>query len=80
MDVLLVALMPPRRRASFLLGGAVSVSMLRGDSEPQCLLEDVVDDGLDDDEPFFLEKRILVFLHIVAALFSPLKLRVATGN
>jgi hypothetical protein len=47
MDVLHVALMPPRRRASFLLGGgAVSVSMLRGDSETECLLEDVVDDSL----------------------------------
>jgi hypothetical protein len=55
MDVLLVALMPPRRRVSFLLGGAVSSSMLRGDSETECLLEDVVDDGLDDDDPFFLE-------------------------
>jgi hypothetical protein len=51
MDVFLVALMPPRRRASFLLGGGVSVSMLRGDSETECLLEDVVVDGLDDDEP-----------------------------
>jgi hypothetical protein len=38
MDVLLVALMPPRRRASFLLGGAISVSMLRGDLETECLL------------------------------------------
>jgi hypothetical protein len=27
----LYALMPPRRRVSFLLGGAVSSSMLRGD-------------------------------------------------
>jgi hypothetical protein len=45
MDMLLVALMPPRRRASFLLGGAVSVSMLRGDSETECLLKDVVDDS-----------------------------------
>jgi hypothetical protein len=79
MDVLLVALIPPRRRALFLLGGAVSVSM-RGDSETECLLEDVVDDGLDDDEPFFLEKRLVVFFHMVAALFFPLKLRVATGN
>jgi hypothetical protein len=79
MDVLLVALMPPRR-ASFLLGGAVSVSMLRGDSETESLLEDVVDDGLDDDESFFLEKRLVVFFHMVVALFSPLKLRVATGN
>jgi hypothetical protein len=51
MDVLLVALMPPRRRVSFLLGGVVSSSMLRGDSETECLLEDVVKDGLDDDDP-----------------------------
>jgi hypothetical protein len=48
MDELHVALMPPRRRVSFLLGGAVSSSMLRGDSETECLLEEVVDDGLDD--------------------------------
>jgi hypothetical protein len=61
MDVLLVALMPPRRRASFLLGGVVSSSMVRGDLETECLLEDVIDDGLDDDEPFFLEKRLVVF-------------------
>jgi hypothetical protein len=80
MDVLLAALIPPRRRASFPLGGAVPVSMLRGDSETECLLEDVVDDGLDDDEPFFFEKRLVVFFHMVVALFSPLKLRVATGN
>jgi hypothetical protein len=73
MDVLLAALIPPRRRASFLLGGAVSVSMLRGDSETKCLLEDVVNDGLDDDEPFFLEKRLVVFFHMVVALFSSTK-------
>jgi hypothetical protein len=80
MDMLLAALMPPRRRASFLLGGAVSVSMLRGDSETKCLFEDVVDDALDDDEPIFLEKRLVVFFHMVAALYSLLKLWVATGN
>jgi hypothetical protein len=80
MDVLIAALIPPRRRASFLLGGVVSVPMLRGDSETECLLEDVVDNGLDDDEPFFLEKRLVVFFHMVAALFSPLKLWVATSN
>ena len=74
MEVLLAALIPPRRRASFLLGGAVSVSMLRGDSETECLLEDVVDDGLDDDELFFLEKRLVVFFHMVAALFSSTKI------
>jgi hypothetical protein len=72
MEVLLAALIPPRRRASF-LGGAVSVSMLRGDSETKCLLEDVVDDGLDDDELFFLEKRLVVFFHMVAALFFSTK-------
>jgi hypothetical protein len=70
--------MPLRRRASFLLGGAVSSSMLRGDSETECLLEDVVEDGLDD--PFFFVKRLVVFFHMIAALFSPLKFRVATGN
>jgi hypothetical protein len=80
MDVLLVALMPLRRRVSFLLGSAVSSSMLRGDSETECLLEDVVDDGLDVDDPFFLENKLVVFFHMIAALFSPLKFRVATGN
>jgi hypothetical protein len=80
MDVLLVALMLPRRRASFLLGGAVSFSMLRVDSETECLLEDVVEDGLDDNDPFFLVKTLVVFFHMIAALFSPLKFWVATGN
>jgi hypothetical protein len=80
MDVLLVALMPPRRRVSFLLGSAVSSSMLRGDSETECLVEDVIKDGLDDDDPFFLEKRLVVFFHMIAALFSLLKFRVTTGN
>jgi hypothetical protein len=70
MDELLVALMPPRRRVLVLLGGAVSSSMLRGDSETECLLEDVIKDGLDDDEPFFLVKRLVVFFHMIAALFS----------
>jgi hypothetical protein len=78
MDVLLVALMPLRRRVSFLLGGAVSSSMLRGDSETECLLEDIIEDGLDDDDPF-LVKRLVVFFHMIAALFSPLKFWVATG-
>jgi hypothetical protein len=70
MDELLVALMPPRRRVSFLLDGAMSSSMLRGDSEIECLLENVVEDGLDDDDPFFLVKRLVVFFHMIAALFS----------
>jgi hypothetical protein len=80
MDVLLVALMSPRRRVSFLLGGAMSSSMLRGDSETKCLLEDVIEDSLDDDDPFFLVKRLVVFFHMIAALFSPLKFWVATGS
>jgi hypothetical protein len=70
MDELLVSLMPPRRIVSFLLGGAVSSSMLRGDSNTECLLEDVVEDGLDDDDPFFLVKTLVVFFHMIAALFS----------
>jgi hypothetical protein len=69
MDKLLVALMPPRRRVSF-LRGVVSSSMLRGDLETKCLLEDVVEDGLDDDDPFLLVKRLVVFFHMIAALFS----------
>jgi hypothetical protein len=64
MDVLLVALMPPRKRVPFLLGGAVS-SMLRGDSETECLLEDVIEDGLDEDDPLFLVKRLVVFFHMI---------------
>jgi hypothetical protein len=52
-DELRVALIPPRRRVSFLLGGVVSSSILRRDAETECLLEEVVE-GLDDDDPFFL--------------------------
>jgi hypothetical protein len=48
----------------------VSSSILRGDSKTECLLEDVVDDGLDDDDPFFLVKRLVVFFHIFVALSS----------
>jgi hypothetical protein len=69
-DELLVSLIPPRRRVSFLLGGAVSSSILRGDSETECLLEGVVEDGLDDNDPYFLVKRFVVFFHIFAALSS----------
>jgi hypothetical protein len=70
MDELLVALMPPRRRVSFHLSGVVCSTMLQGDSETKCLLGDVVEDGLDDDDPFFLVKRLVVFFHMIAALFS----------
>jgi hypothetical protein len=69
-DELLVALMPLRRRVPFLLSGAVSSSILREDSETECLLKDVVEDGLDDDDPIFLVKRLVVFFHIFAALSS----------
>jgi hypothetical protein len=62
--------MPPRRRVSFLLGGAVSSSMLRGDLEIECLLEDVIEDGLDDDDHFFLVKILVVFFHMIATLLS----------
>jgi hypothetical protein len=58
-----VALMPPRRRVLFLLGGAVSSSILRGYSKTERLLEEVIDDGLDDYDPFFLVKRLVVFFH-----------------
>jgi hypothetical protein len=57
-----VALMPPRRRVWFLLGGVVSSSILRGYSETEGLLEEVVDDGLDDDDPFLLVKKACSFL------------------
>jgi hypothetical protein len=54
--------------------------MLRGDSETKCLLKDVVEDGLNDNDPFFLVMRLVVFFHMIVALFSPLKFWVATGN
>jgi hypothetical protein len=57
-----VALMPPRRRVWFLLGGVVSSGILRGDSETERLLEEVVDDGLDDDDPFFFGENACSFL------------------
>jgi hypothetical protein len=55
--------MPPRRRVWFLFGGAMSSSILRGDSKTERLLEEVVADGLDDDDPFFLVKRLVAFFH-----------------
>jgi hypothetical protein len=54
--------MPPRRRVWFLLGGAVSSSVLRGYSETERLLEEVVDDGLDDDDPFLFGEKACSFL------------------
>jgi hypothetical protein len=52
--------MPPRRRVWLLLGGAVSSSILRGNSETEFLLEEV--DGLDDDDPFFFGEKACSFL------------------
>jgi hypothetical protein len=46
----------------FLLGGAVPSSILRGDSKTEHLLEEVVDDGLDDDDPFFFGEKACRFL------------------
>jgi hypothetical protein len=46
----------------FLLGDAVSSSILRGYSETKCLLEEVVGDGLDDDDPFFFGEKACSFL------------------
>jgi hypothetical protein len=54
--------MPLRRRVWFLLGDVVSSSILRGDSETERLLEEVVDDGLDDDDPFFFGEKACRFL------------------
>jgi hypothetical protein len=80
-DELRVALMLPRGRVSFLLGDDVSSSILRGDSETECLLEEVVDNGLDDDDPFFLVKRLVVFIHMVAALsLTNIYMGFSTGN
>jgi hypothetical protein len=79
-DELHVALMPLRRRVSFFLGGALSSSMLRGDSETECLLEEVVDDGLNDDDPFLVQ-RLVVFFHGCSTLSLTNKyLGFSTGN
>jgi hypothetical protein len=79
-DELRVALMPPRRRVWFLLGDVVSSSILRGDSEIECLLEDVVDDGLDNDDPFFLVKRLVVFFHGCNTLLTNIYPGFSTSN
>jgi hypothetical protein len=65
MDELRVPLMPPRGSMS-LLGGATSSSMIRGDSESECLLEEL-DDGAFDDS-VFLGKKLVAIFHIVVAL------------
>jgi hypothetical protein len=65
MDELHVLLMPPRGSVS-LLGGATSSSIIRGDSETECLLEEL-DDGAFDDRVFLVKKLVAIF-HIVVAL------------
>jgi hypothetical protein len=65
MDELRVLLMPPRGSMS-LLGGATSSSIIWGDSETECLLEEL-DDGAFDDRVFLVKKLVAIF-HIVVAL------------
>jgi hypothetical protein len=72
--------MPPRRRVWFLLGGAVSSSILQGDSETECLLEEVVDDGLDDGDPFFSVQRLVVFFRGCSTLLTNIYPGFSTGN
>jgi hypothetical protein len=59
--------MPLRSKVS-LLGSVVSSSMLRGDSETECLLEELVDGAFDDDGPFFLERKFEAVFHMFVAL------------
>jgi hypothetical protein len=65
MDELRVLLMPPRGSV-LLLGGATSSSIIQGDSETECLLEEL-DDGAFDDRVFLVKKLVAIF-HIVVAL------------
>jgi hypothetical protein len=65
MDELRVLLMPPKGSVS-LLGGATSFSIIWGDSETECLLEEL-DDGAFDDRVFLVKKLVAIF-HIVVAL------------
>jgi hypothetical protein len=53
-------------RGVSLLGGATSSSMIRGDSETECLLKEL-DDGAFDDR-VFLGKKLVAIFHIVVAL------------
>jgi hypothetical protein len=61
-DVLFDQLAEARVFSKIDLGGAVSSSILRGDSETESLLEEVVDDGLDDDDSFFFGEKACRFL------------------
>jgi hypothetical protein len=66
MDELHVLLMTPRC-SMLLLSGATSSSMFRGDSEIECLLEELDNGTFDDDECVFLVKTLVAIFHIVAA-------------
>jgi hypothetical protein len=80
-DELCVALIPPKRRVSFLLGSVVYSSMLRGDLETECHLEEVSDKGLDDDDTIFLVKRLVAFFHGCCTLsLTNRYLGFSTGN
>jgi hypothetical protein len=60
MDELRVLLMPSRGSVS-LLGGATSFSMIRGDSETECLIEEL-DDGTFYDRVFLVNKLVAISL------------------
>jgi hypothetical protein len=64
MDEFRVLLMPPRGSMS-LFGGATYSSMIRGDSETECLLEEL-NDGAFDDRVFLVKKLVTIFLIVVA--------------
>jgi hypothetical protein len=49
-------------------------------SGTECLLEEVVNDGLDDDDPFFLVKRLVVFFHGCSILLTNIYPGFSTGN
>jgi hypothetical protein len=48
--------------------------------ETECLLEEVVDKGLDDDDPFFLVKRLVAFFHGCSTLLTNMYLGFSTSN
>ena len=56
-DELHMSLLPLRSMVS-LLDGATSFSMLRGDSEIECLREELVDAGFDDDDCVLLPRTL----------------------
>jgi hypothetical protein len=60
MDELHVLLMPSRGSVS-LLGGATPSSMIREDSDNECLLEEL-DDGAFDDRVFLVKKLVVISL------------------